>query len=245
MNSLLKSQQKYIMKENNMVRSRFDTQLSLLNTELIEMGALCETVIADAVKALVQGDLQLAKKTIETDKQIDQKERDIEALCLKLLLQQQPVARDLRLISAALKMITDMERIGDQAADISEIVLVADFSIPQDFDNIKDMADATIKMVTESIDAFVQRDLVLAKEVIAYDDVVDNLFDIIKSEVIDVIGKIRSEGMEAAESGKIATGAIDILMIAKYFERIGDHATNIAEWVDFSITGTHDSLSNL
>ena len=161
-----------------MVRSRFDTQLSLLNTELIEMGALCETVIADAAKALVQGDLQLAKKTIETDKQIDQKERDIEALCLKLLLQQQPVARDLRLISAALKMITDMERIGDQAADISEIVLVADFSIPQDFDNIKDMADATIKMVTESIDAFVQRDLVLAKEVIAYDDVVDNLFDL-------------------------------------------------------------------
>jgi phosphate transport system protein len=137
-----------------------------------------------------------------------------------------------------------MERIGDQAADISEIVLVADLSIPQDFDNIKDMADARIKMVTESIDAFVQRDLVLAKEVIAYDDVVDNLFDIIKSEVIDVIGKIRSEGMEAAESGKIATGAIDILMIAKYFERIGDHATNIAEWVDFSITGSHDSLSN-
>lgn len=228
-----------------MMRSRFDTQLSLLNTELIEMGALCETVIADAVRALVQGDLELAKKTIEADKQINQKERDIEALCLKLLLQQQPVARDLRLISAALKMITDMERIGDQAADISEIVLVADLSLPHNFENIKDMADATIKMVTESIDAFVQRDLVLAKEVIEYDDVVDNLFDIIKLEVIEVIGKIRSESVEAADSGKIATGAIDILMIAKYFERIGDHATNIAEWVEFSITGTHDSLSNL
>ncbi|MBN7773130.1 phosphate signaling complex protein PhoU [Clostridium aminobutyricum] len=226
------------------MRSRFDNQLSLLNTELIEMGSLCETAIADAVKALVQGDLELARKTIDADKRVDQKERDIEALCLKLLLQQQPVARDLRLISAALKMITDMERIGDQAADISEIVLVTDLSIPHDFEHIKDMADATIKMVTESIDAFVERDLVLAKEVIDYDDVVDNLFDEIKLAVIDAIAATRTQNQEAEDKEKLATGAIDILMIAKYFERIGDHATNIAEWVEFSITGTHDSLTN-
>lgn len=226
------------------MRSRFDNQLSLLNTELIEMGSLCETVIADAAKALVQGDLELAQKTIEADKRIDQKERDIEALCLKLLLQQQPVARDLRLISAALKMITDMERIGDQAADISEIVLVTDLSIPHNFEHIKDMADATIKMVTESIDAFVERDLVLAKEVIDYDDIVDNLFDGIKMEVIDSIAAARNQQTDNENNEKRTSGAIDILMIAKYFERIGDHATNIAEWVEFSITGKHDSITD-
>lgn len=224
------------------MRSRFDNQLSLLNTELIEMGSFCETVIADAAKALVQGDLELAQKTIEADKRIDQKERDIEALCLKLLLQQQPVARDLRLISAALKMITDMERIGDQAADISEIVLVTDLSIPHNFEHIKDMADATIKMVTESIDAFVERDLVLAKEVIDYDDIVDNLFDEIKVEVIDSIAMAKNQQSDIENKEKRTSGAIDILMIAKYFERIGDHATNIAEWVEFSITGKHDSM---
>jgi len=165
-----------------MVRNRFDTQLSLLNTEIIEMGALCEATIGDAVKALIENDKELAKKTIEAEKQIDQKEKDIESLCLKLLLQQQPVARDLRLISAALKMITDMERIGDQAADIADIVIIADFALSRDFKDIKKMAEATIKMVTDSVEAFVQRDLVLAREVIAYDDVVDNLFKVIKDE---------------------------------------------------------------
>lgn len=220
-----------------MVRNKFDTQLSLLNTEIIEMGALCEATISDAVKALIQNDKELAKKTIEAEKQIDQKEKDIESLCLKLLLQQQPVARDLRLISAALKMITDMERIGDQAADIADIVIIADSSLPTDFKDIELMAEATIKMVTESVEAFVQRDLVLAKEVIAYDDVVDNLFNVIKNEVIDLIAEMPKQSKEA--QNKMGIDVIDILMIAKYFERIGDHATNIAEWVEFSITGTH------
>lgn len=219
------------------MRNRFDTQLTLLNTEIIEMGALCEATISDAVKALIENDKELAKKTIEAEKQIDQKEKDIESLCLKLLLQQQPVARDLRLISAALKMITDMERIGDQAADIADIVLIADLSLPTDFKDIKRMAEATIKMVTESVEAFVQRDLVLAKEVIAYDDVVDNLFDVIKNEIIGIIADMPKQAKE--EQNKVGIDVIDILMIAKYFERIGDHATNIAEWVEFSITGTH------
>lgn len=223
-----------------MVRSRFDTQLTLLNTEIIEMGSLCECAISDAVKALIENDKELAKKTVEMDKQIDQKEKDIEALCLKLLLQQQPVARDLRLISAALKMITDMERIGDQAADIAEIVCVADLSLPRDFKDTEQMAKATIKMVTESVEAFVQRDLVLAREVIAYDDVVDELFDRIKNEVIEIIGDISKKPKE--EQSKMSVDVIDILMISKYFERIGDHATNIAEWVEFSITGSHESM---
>ncbi|QHI72425.1 phosphate signaling complex protein PhoU [Aminipila terrae] len=219
------------------MRNRFDTQLTLLNTEIIEMGALCEAIISDAVKALIENNKDLAKKTIESEKQIDQKEKDIESLCLKLLLQQQPVARDLRLISAALKMITDMERIGDQAADIADIVEVADFSLPRDFKDIKLMAEATIKMVTESVEAFVQRDLVLAREVIAYDDVVDDLFDVIKNEVIDIIAEMPRQAK--AEQNNMGLEVIDILMIAKYFERIGDHATNIAEWVEFSITGAH------
>ncbi|MBE6033556.1 MAG: phosphate signaling complex protein PhoU [Clostridiales bacterium] len=219
------------------MRNRFDTQLSLLNTEIIEMGALCEATIGDAVKALIENDKELAKKTIEAEKQIDQKEKDIESLCLKLLLQQQPVARDLRLISAALKMITDMERIGDQAADIADIVIIADFALSRDFKDIKKMAEATIKMVTDSVEAFVQRDLVLAREVIAYDDVVDNLFNVIKDEVIEIIADIPKKTKE--EQNKMGLDVIDILMIAKYFERIGDHATNIAEWVEFSITGTH------
>lgn len=220
-----------------MVRNRFETQLSLLNTEIIEMGALCEAAISEVSKALINNDKVLAKKTIKTDKIIDQKEKDIEALCLKLLLQQQPVARDLRLISAALKMITDMERIGDQAADIAEIITFADLSIQTDFEDTKKMAEATIKMVTDSVEAFVQRDLVLAREVIAYDDVVDELFSIIKNEVIDIISDIPKESEEV--KNKIGLELIDILMIAKYFERIGDHATNIAEWVEFSITGMH------
>ncbi|MHC1723113.1 MAG: phosphate signaling complex protein PhoU [Aminipila sp.] len=219
------------------MRNRFDTQLTLLNTEIIEMGALCEATISDAVKALIENDKELARKTIEAEKQIDQKEKDIESLCLKLLLQQQPVARDLRLISAALKMITDMERIGDQAADIADIVIIADLSLPKGFKDIELMAEATIKMVTESVEAFVQRDLVMAKEVIAYDDVVDNLFDVIKNEVIEIIAEMPKQTKEA--QNKMGIDVIDILMIAKYFERIGDHATNIAEWVEFSITGTH------
>jgi phosphate transport system protein len=211
------------------MRSRFDEQLAMLERELISMGALCENAIAMAAKALLEGDMPLAERAVSIEAEIDQKERIIENLCLKLLLQQQPVARDLRLISAALKMITDMERIGDQAADIAEIVMVADIRPTRETEPIGDMARATIKMVTESVDAYVKHDTDIAHSVIAYDDVVDGLFDKEKNALIELIGSKPSEGSRA----------LDLLMIAKYFERIGDHATNIAEWVVFSLTGVH------
>jgi phosphate transport system protein len=213
-----------------MMRSQFDRQLQTLNTRLIEMGALVEAAIALAIEALKKQDAALAKKAIASDGEIDQMEKDIEALCLKLLLQQQPVARDLRLISAALKMITDMERIGDQAADIAEISLcLSGRPYIKSLEHIPKMAEATAKMVTESIDAFVKKNLALAHSLIAYDDVVDGLFDEVKDELSALIGRNRANGGQA----------IDLMMIAKYFERIGDHAVNIAEWVVFSITGRH------
>ena len=212
-----------------MMRNKFDEQLSRLNDMLIEMGALIETAIAMAVKALDERDTKLAQKAIAFDEEVNQKEKDIEALCLKLLLQQQPVARDLRLISAALKMITDMERIGDQAADISEITLTLNGIPAKQLEHIPEMAAATVRMVTQSIDAFVKKDLALARTVIASDDRVDELFDAVK---LDLMRNIREQSPEAEL-------AVDLLMIAKYFERIGDHATNIAEWVVFSITGRH------
>ncbi|MGN1345869.1 MAG: phosphate signaling complex protein PhoU [Eubacteriales bacterium] len=212
------------------MRSRFDEQLALLNRKLIEMGALCEEVIALASKALAEGNPALAEKVPPLDAEIDQMERDIEAICLKLLLQQQPVARDLRQISAALKMITDMERIGDQAADIAEIITFLNGRTAENFSQIHEMAGATIKMVTESVDAYVKRNLELAGEVVAHDDVVDDYFARIKNALIELIANNPSDGEYA----------LDLLMIAKYFERIGDHAVNIAEWVAFSITGVHE-----
>jgi phosphate transport system protein len=211
------------------MRARFDEQLELLNTKLIEMGSLCERAIADAAKALMEGDTQLAQEVVSLDEEIDHKERQIESLCLKLLLQQQPVARDLRQVSSALKMITDMERIGDQAADIAEITMLANIKASDSTSHIGAMAKATIKMVTESIDAYVRRDLALAQSVIAYDDVVDNLFSQVKQELIDLIRR----------DPEMSEYVVDLLMIAKYFERIGDHATNTAEWVEFSVTGKH------
>ena len=211
------------------MRNKFDEQLDLLKTQMIQMGALCEEAIASATKALINGDIELAKKVITTDEDIDHKEKEIESICLKLLLQYQPVARDLRQISSALKMITDMERIGDQAADISEIIMLANIKAANNTSHIADMAKATIKMVTDSIDAYVQQNLKLAKAVIDYDDVVDNLFNDVKADMIRLIN-------EDTENGEFA---IDLIMISKYFERIGDHATNIAEWVIFSITGKH------
>lgn len=217
------------------MRSKFDEQLELLNNELIVMGALCENAIASAAKALLDGDEALANHAIAVEEEINQKEREIESLCLKLLLKQQPVARDLRLISAALKMITDMERVGDQAADISEIVTLANIKTTDSTLHIDEMAEATIKMVSESIDAFVRRDLKLTREVIEYDDVVDDLFNKVKEELIELIAR-------SPERGEYA---VDLLMIAKYFERIGDHATNIAEWVEFSITGVHKGEASL
>ncbi len=212
------------------MRGFFDEQLELLNTQLIEMGTLIEHSIRSAAEALVSQDIAQAKEAMRFDKKVDEKEREIEALCLKLLLRQQPVARDLRFISSALKMITDMERIGDQAADISEIVLfIADQQYIKKLEHIPAMAGATIEMVTKSIDAFVNRDVDLARKVISMDDVVDDLFDQVKAELIALIGKDASNGEQA----------MDLLMIAKYYERIGDHATNIAEWVEFAITGIH------
>lgn len=211
------------------MRSRFDEQLSLLNKALISMGSLCENAIAMAVKALLDGDMELARGVKAVEIEIDQKEHEIEGICMKLLLHQQPVARDLRQISSALKMITDMERIGDQAADIAEIVLLANIRTGPDTAYMGDMAKATIKMVTDSVDAYVHRDAALAEAVIAYDDVVDALFNKSKESLISFIENRKGSGEYA----------IDLLMISKYFERIGDHAVNIAEWVLFSITGVH------
>ena len=214
------------------MRSRFDEQLALLNRELIKMGSLCEEVIALASRALTEGERELAAKVAPLDAEIDEKERSIETLCLRLLLQQQPVARDLRQISAALKMITDMERIGDQADDISEIIIYLGGRTAEHDDLLRSMARATIKMVTESVDAYVKHDTILAEKVIADDDTVDDYFEQVKRALI---GKIAAN----PDDGEYA---LDLLMIAKYFERIGDHAVNIAEWVIFSITGVHNAL---
>ena len=209
------------------MRKRFNQQLELLNTEMIRMGSMCEEVIALAASALVEGDTEIAAKVAPLGKEIDQKERDIENLCMKLLLQQQPVAGDLRQISAALKMITDMERIGDQAEDIAEIVTFLSGRTAEEHGQIREMAKAVIKMVTESVDAYVKHDVELAEQVIMYDDVVDEYFDSIKTNLIGIIAENPTDGEYA----------LDLLMIAKYFERIGDHATNIAEWVVYSVTG--------
>ncbi len=211
------------------MRSKFDSQLLQLKKELTYLGALCETAIAKAAKALqsTNGD-RIAEMSME-DEEIDRKEREIEALCLKLLLQQQPVARDLRQISATLKMITDMERIGDQAVDIVEIISMGKITNSINTTHLYDMANASIKMVTSSIDAFVKQDIELAKNVITSDDIVDDLFVKVRTEALELM-KQDTDNSEMV---------LDVLMIAKYFERIGDHATNIAEWVVFSITGEH------
>ncbi len=217
------------------MRKKFNEQLSQLNTELISMGALCEDAISSAAKYLIDHDSSFKNKIFEADSQIDQKERDIENLCMKLLLQQQPVASDLRTISSALKMISDMERIGDQASDIAEMVCFVNESGLGGKVHIADMARATIKMVTDSVDSFVKNDIETAYEVIRHDDIVDGLFLKVKKELISGL-KDESDNAEAL---------IDLLMIAKYFERIGDHAENIAEWVIYSITGKHETIENM
>ena len=211
------------------MRNKFDSQLEKLNLELITMGALCEDAISASVKAMLDGDDALCDKVFAADAEIDQKERDIEAICMKLLLQQQPVARDLRVISSALKMISDMERIGDQASDIAEITKFIKNSNVQSRVHISDMAAAAIKMVTDSVESFVKKDLSLARAVMEYDDKVDNLFGCVKDELVRLIAEDRANG----------EFCIDLLMIAKYLERISDHAVNIAEWVEYSITGVH------
>ncbi len=229
------------------MRISFDEQLKLLHNDMIIMGALCEEVITGAVEALLDYDSdnteqdsdvawakqnrfeQITQKIFEKDKDIDRMEREIESLCFKLILQQQPVAKDLRRISAALKMISDMERIGDQASDIAEIIKYIPNSSLRHKIHMREMSKAAAEMVTKSVDAYVKDDVELARKVIASDDEVDDLFRQIRSELISEVSKDASRGEEC----------IDLMMIAKYFERIGDHATNIAEWVEYSVTGVH------
>ena len=204
------------------MRNRFDRQLCQLNDELIEMGELIEKAIEDTIKALVSQDVELANTVINMDDEIDAKEKEIENLCLKLLLQQQPVAKDLRLISSALKMITDMERIGDHATDISEITIeLSSQKYIKKLEHIQQMSKETMVMLVQSIEAFVNKDIDKARSVIEQDDIVDNLFITVKRELIGMI----HENVDAGEQ------ATDLLMVAKYLERIGDHATNIAESV--------------
>lgn len=211
------------------IRTVFDDELSLLNTELIKMGALCERAVRSALNVYFlnkNGDAEVADKL---EKEIDSKERDIEDLCMKLILRQQPVAGDLRLISSAIKMISDMERIGDQAQDIADIAVNINSEEISNHIHIKNMSETALRMVSKSVDAFVKKDVAIAEEVIKTDDIVDEGFDKIKEELIAAV----------REDNKKSEEYIDILMIAKYIERIGDHAVNIAEWVEYSVTGTH------
>lgn len=216
------------------MRERFEQQMEILHTELIELGALCEQAIGRTYEVLLEGNQRTAEEIIKKDQVVDAKEREIEDLCFRIILQQQPVARDLRQVSAALKMITDMERIGDHAADISEMtILMSDATYERsaiNIDLVESMAKETTDMVIKCVDAFVNKDLELARTVIAQDDVVDDLFADFKQQLIKKIN-------ENVKNGEQAT---DMLMVAKYFERIGDHATNIAEWVIYSITGEHE-----
>lgn len=213
------------------MRSRFDEQLRELNKEMIDMGRMIVQSIAMAIEALTDKDDILAKRIMERDDQVDHAQKKIENICFNLLIQQQPVARDLRTVTAAMKMVTDMERIGDHAADISEMTILMGKDSPIDkFQHINKMASETVIMLNHSIEAYVERDKEKAKEVIEHDDVVDQLFDEVKKDIINLIQKDSGDGEEA----------LDLLMVAKYFERIGDHATNIAEWVIYSLKKTED-----
>lgn len=211
------------------MRNKFDKQLDKMNGMLEEMGELCAQAIYNASKALKDRESGIAKVIVDEDEEIDHMEKEVERLCLKLLLQQQPVAKDLRQISSALKMITDMERIGDQAADIARIILKSEITDHREIAKIQEMADKTSKMVKNSITAFINKDLEMTKKVIESDEQVNILFKEIKNSLVELIVKSKEHSSEA----------IDLIMIAKYLERIGDHATNIAEWVEFSITGVH------
>ncbi|MDD6658338.1 MAG: phosphate signaling complex protein PhoU [Lachnospiraceae bacterium] len=213
------------------MRSRFDEQLRELNKEMIDMGRMIVHSIAMAIEALTDKDDILAKRIMEGDDQVDHAQKKIENICFNLLIQQQPVATDLRTVTAAMKMVTDMERIGDHAADISEMTILMGKESPIDkFQHINKMATETVIMLNHSIEAYVERNKEKAKEVIEHDDVVDQLFDEVKKDIINLIQK----GSGDAED------ALDLLMVAKYFERIGDHATNIAEWVIYSLKKTED-----
>ena len=212
------------------MRDYFDEQLRTLGHDLLEMGGLIESAIRSATAALVDQNVEAALQTIAADKEVDQAERNIESLCLKLLLHQQPVAKDLRLVSAALKMITDMERIGDQAADIAELVMfLSKEPYIKPLNHLPQMAEKAICMVVGALDSFVRKDVELARQVEAMDDAIDDLFTVVKDELINLLRSDASAGSQA----------IDLLMIAKYYERIGDHAQNIAEWVEYAFSGHH------
>ena len=215
------------------MRSKFDQQLALLNDELTQMGETCAKAICLAAQALEEQNASTAAPVAELEEQTNEQERSIEALCLKLLLQQQPVARDLRQISAALKMITDMERIGDQASDIGDLV----YTMPGEryikkLEHITAMGNLAEKMVRESVDSFISNNEALANEVIALDDKMDDLFLTVKKELIELIKKDGANGDQA----------IELMMVAKYLERIGDHAVNVAEWTKYNETGVHEKF---
>ena len=215
------------------MRNRFDEQLHALNHELLDMGALIERAIRNATDALENQDVEAALQTMAAEKEVNQAERDIEALCMKLLLQQQPVARDLRFISSALKMVTDMERIGDQATDIAELVMfLSKEPYVKPLNYLPQMAEKSIRMVTGALDAYVRKDIALAQEIMDMDDEIDSLFVTVKDELIALIRNDATAGSQA----------VDLLMIAKYYERIGDHAQNIAEWVEYALTGRHKGV---
>lgn len=218
-----------ILEEEKIMRETFTQQLKELNTSLTNMGSLCEDCITSATQALLTGEESLGEQAIQLERDIDIKEREIQNLCMKLLLQQQPVARDLRAISAALKMITDMERIGDQGSDIAELLKHSTFDTRENNAHIAAMADAVISMVTGSVDSFIHQDARLAKEIADKDDEVDALFQQVKSDILDMI----TSGVK--HNRTLGEQALNTLMIAKYLERIGDHAVNITEWVRFSI----------
>ncbi len=215
------------------MREYYESQLATLNTEMIQMGALCEDAISGAIQALLEDNKSLAEKVGNIEMQVDQYERDIERLCMRLLLMQQPVATDLRVVSSALKMISDLERIGDQAFDISDITKHVSFREYESKVHIKEMAKAAIGMVTDSVDSYVKKDVDLAKKVAKADDQVDALFLKVREELVALV----------RTNQDMAEGALDLLMIAKYLERIGDHAVNVAEWVIYAITGDHVKLS--
>ena len=210
----------------------FEKMLVELNEGMTDMGQLIEQAIARCVDALRSGDVEKARKLVAMDDVVDHKERELENLCLRLLLTQHPVARDMRFVSAALKMLTDMERIGDQAADIAELIALAGDTIPAEFHPVFDqMADAVVQMVKNAVSAFIAMDDATAKHVIAMDDRVDALFTQIKDELT----------RHLQTRPQMSQYVLDALMIAKYFERIGDHAVNVAEWVEYAITGVHMS----
>ena len=211
------------------MREYYTAQLETLNTNMIQMGALCEDAISAAIQSLLEDDRTIAKKVADTELEIDQMERDIERQCMRLLLMQQPVATDLRVVSSALRMIADLERIGDQAFDIADITKSGSFQGFSGKVHIKEMAKAAIHMVTDSVDSYVKQDVQLAKHVAEEDDVVDELFLKVRRELAELI----HTNQNASEQ------AMDLLMIAKYLERIGDHAVNVSEWVIYSVTGKH------